>query len=101
MIDSLLANRFKVSSSDFKLLQLHVFSLLNDVWLAVIKFFQFLFCFVFSKVNWTPKVSKDLIKQGILPDVKVNTAVIMLLQYCYLNNSNVNINQTDALPYIC
>ena len=48
VIDSLLANRFKVSSSDFKLLQLHVFSLLNDVWLAIIKLFQFLFCFVFS-----------------------------------------------------
>ena len=48
-------------------------------------------------------MSKDLIKQGILPDVKVNTAIIMLLQYCYLNNNNnnVNIDETDALPYIC
>ena len=48
VIDSLLANRFKVPSSDFRLLQLHVFSLFNDVWLAIIKLFQLLFCFVFS-----------------------------------------------------
>ena len=27
-----------------------------------------LFC---PQVNWTPKVAKDIIKQGILPDVKV------------------------------
>ena len=25
------------------------------------------------QVNWTPKVAKDIIKQGILPDVKVIT----------------------------
>ena len=27
------------------------------------------------QVNWTPKVAKDIIKQGILPDVKVITGV--------------------------
>ena len=26
---------------------------------------------IYLQVNWTPKVSKDLIKQGILPDIKV------------------------------
>ena len=27
------------------------------------------------QVNWTPKVAKDIIKQGILPDVKVITGL--------------------------
>ena len=29
--------------------------------------------FICLQVNWTPKVAKDIIKQGILPDVKVIT----------------------------
>ena len=46
VIDSLLANRFKVPSSGFGLLYLHVFSLLNNVWVAIIKLYlQFLVLF--------------------------------------------------------
>ena len=31
----------------------------------------FVTSFLCLQVNWTPKVAKDIIKQGILPDVKV------------------------------
>ena len=31
--------------------------------------------FICLQVNWTPKVAKDIIKQGILPDVKVITGL--------------------------